>query len=138
MSENKIEIEGIGVSLNPKYFDTNEKEFLKFYIEQIVKVSSPEELLHQTYERYSESMYRGMVAQAGYDLSLTRTIAESVDIPVIASGGAGSLEHILKVLTHGKASAALLASLLHDGVFTVKEIKDYLIRKSLSVRPHDC
>ncbi len=76
--------------------------------------------------------------QNGYDLDLTKTIAEAVDIPVIASGGAGSLEHIFQALSDGKASAALLASLLHDGVLTVKEIKDYLIQKSLTIRPYDC
>ncbi len=73
--------------------------------------------------------------QAGYDLKLTRAIADSLDIPVIASGGAGSLEHIFEALTEGRASAALLASLLHDGVFTVKEIKTYLLKKSLTLRP---
>ncbi len=75
--------------------------------------------------------------QNGYDLDLTRTIAESVDIPVIASGGAGCLEHIYKAFVEGKASAALLASLLHDEILTVKEIKDYLIEKTLQVRPYD-
>ena len=73
--------------------------------------------------------------QNGYDLDLTRKIAEAVDIPVIASGGAGCLEHIAEAFTLGKASAALLASLLHDGVLTVKEIKDYLIKQSLPIRP---
>ncbi|WP_320668169.1 imidazole glycerol phosphate synthase subunit HisF [Prochlorococcus sp. MIT 1307] len=76
--------------------------------------------------------------QAGYDLELTRTVAEAVDIPVIASGGAGCLEHIFMAFTDGKASAALLASLLHDGDLTVKEIKDYLIKKSLLIRPDNC
>ncbi len=76
--------------------------------------------------------------QAGYDLDLTRSISEAVDIPVIASGGAGCLEHILKAFTIGKASAALLASLLHDGVLSVEEIKTYLLEKSLPIRPHDC
>ncbi len=74
---------------------------------------------------------------AGYDLELTRAIAEAVDIPVIASGGAGSLEHILEALTLGKASAALLASLLHDGILSIEEIKTYLIQKSISIRPLD-
>ena len=73
--------------------------------------------------------------QNGYDLNLTRTISEEVSIPVIASGGAGSLEHILEAFTLGQASAALLASLLHDGDLTIKEIKDYLINQNLLVRP---
>ena len=76
--------------------------------------------------------------QAGYDLELNRTVAEAVDIPVIASGGAGCLEHIFQAFVDGKASAALLASLLHDGVLTVKEIKSYLIEKKLLIRPNDC
>ena len=76
--------------------------------------------------------------QDGYDLELTRLISEAVDIPVIASGGAGCLEHIFQAFVEGKASAALLASLLHDGVLSVKEIKNYLIQKSLLVRPYDC
>ncbi len=73
--------------------------------------------------------------QAGYDLDLTNTIAESVPIPVIASGGAGSLDHIAEAFTKGNASAALLASLLHDGVFTVEEIKEDLILRGLNIRP---
>jgi len=73
--------------------------------------------------------------QAGYDLKLTRRIAETVSIPVIASGGAGSLSHIADAFKEGKASAALLASLLHDGDLTVEEIKRYLINKAFYIRP---
>ena len=73
--------------------------------------------------------------QEGYDLELTRTIAEEVSIPVIASGGAGCLEDILDAFKHGKASAALLASLLHDKDLTIGEIKNYLIEKDLFIRP---
>ncbi|NCQ42160.1 MAG: imidazole glycerol phosphate synthase subunit HisF [Cyanobacteria bacterium] len=62
--------------------------------------------------------------QGGYDLALTRAIAEKVEIPVIASGGAGNTHHIYEALTQGKAEAALLASLLHYGQLTVAEIKD--------------
>ncbi len=72
--------------------------------------------------------------QAGYDLELTRTIAESVQIPVIASGGAGNCHHIFQALTDGKAEAALLASLLHYGQLNVREIKDYLAGHQVSVR----
>ena len=72
--------------------------------------------------------------QAGYDLELTRTIAESVQIPVIASGGAGNCHHICQALTEGKAEAALLASLLHYGQLNVREIKDYLAGHQVSVR----
>lgn len=72
--------------------------------------------------------------QAGYDLELTRAIAEQVQIPVIASGGAGTCAHIHKALTEGKAEAALLASLLHYGHLTVAEIKQYLRENKVSVR----
>ncbi len=72
--------------------------------------------------------------QAGYDLELTRTIAEQVEIPVIASGGAGNCDHIREALTDGKAEAALLASLLHYGQLTVAEIKDHLAQHQIPVR----
>jgi cyclase len=72
--------------------------------------------------------------QAGYDLELTRTIAENVEIPVIASGGAGNCHHIYEALTTGRAEAALLASLLHYGQLTVAEIKSYLSQEQVSVR----
>lgn len=61
--------------------------------------------------------------QAGYDLDLTRAIAERVEVPVIASGGAGNCQHVREAFTEGKAEAALLASLLHYGQLTIAEIK---------------
>ena len=73
--------------------------------------------------------------QNGYDLELTKSISEKVPIPVIASGGAGCLRHIKEAFTLGKSSAALLASLLHDGELTIREIKEYLIKENLSIRP---
>jgi cyclase len=72
--------------------------------------------------------------QAGYDLELTRTIAEQVTIPVIASGGAGTCEHIHAALTEGKAEAALLASLLHYGQLTIPQIKSYLLAQQVPIR----
>jgi cyclase len=72
--------------------------------------------------------------QAGYDLDLTRTIAEQVQIPVIASGGAGNCEHIYQALTKGRAEAALLASLLHYGQLTVAQIKQHLTEHQVPVR----
>jgi cyclase len=72
--------------------------------------------------------------QAGYDLNLTAKIAEQVEIPVIASGGAGNCQHIYEALTKGKAEAALLASLLHFGQLSVAEIKDYLDDRQVNVR----
>jgi cyclase len=72
--------------------------------------------------------------QTGYDLELTKAIAEQVEIPVIASGGAGNCQHIYQALTEGKAEAALLASLLHYGQLTVSEIKTYLQSRQVPVR----
>ncbi|NJK30142.1 MAG: imidazole glycerol phosphate synthase subunit HisF [Acaryochloris sp. RU_4_1] len=72
--------------------------------------------------------------QAGYDLELTRRIAEQVEIPVIASGGAGTCDHIRAALSEGKAQAALLASLLHYGQLSISEIKTYLQNHQVPVR----
>ena len=72
--------------------------------------------------------------KAGYDVPLTRAISESVHIPVIASGGAGSLEHMAEVLIDGKADAVLAASLFHFGECTVAEVKEFLKEKGISVR----
>jgi len=77
--------------------------------------------------------------QAGYDLALTRAVADAVPIPVIASGGAGCLDHIAEALDvgpeGGPASAALLASLLPDDVLTVEQIKQDLLSRGLTIRP---
>lgn len=72
--------------------------------------------------------------KAGYDIALTRTIAENVSIPVIASGGAGTKEHFYEALTEGKADAALAASLFHYKELEILELKDYLEKKGVSVR----
>ncbi|MDB9529860.1 imidazole glycerol phosphate synthase subunit HisF [Oscillatoria sp. CS-180] len=73
--------------------------------------------------------------QAGYDLELTRAIADRVSVPVIASGGAGNCQHIYEALTTGGAEAALLASLLHYGQLTVAEVKTYLAGHNIPTRP---
>ncbi len=70
----------------------------------------------------------------GYDLALTRAVAEAVNIPVIASGGAGSLEHLYQAFTAGKASAVLAASIFHFGEFTIGEAKRYLRGRGLLMR----
>jgi len=70
----------------------------------------------------------------GYDLEITRKIKEAVNVPVIASGGVGSLRHILDGLTKGKADAALAASIFHFKEYTVKDIKDYLKNNGVDVR----
>ena len=72
--------------------------------------------------------------KAGYDFKLTRAIAESVSIPVIASGGAGTLEHFKEALTEGKADAALAASLFHYKELEIREVKEYLRGEGISVR----
>ncbi len=72
--------------------------------------------------------------KAGFDLELTRTIAENVKIPVIASGGAGKLEHFHEALTVGKADAALAASLFHYKELEIREVKQYLRNQGVSVR----
>lgn len=71
---------------------------------------------------------------AGFDLELTRTIAEAVSVPVIASGGAGTVSHFAQVLTEGKADAALAASLFHDGKLNVAEVKRELEKRNIPVR----
>lgn len=72
---------------------------------------------------------------AGYDLDLTRTIARVVNVPVIASGGAGSIQHFADVLTRGEADAALAASLFHDNVLTIGAVKQHLMKNEIPIRP---
>lgn len=72
--------------------------------------------------------------KSGYDLELTRTIAEAVSIPVIASGGAGAKEHFAEALTVGKADAALAASLFHYNELRIGDLKDYLLHQNIPVR----
>ena len=72
--------------------------------------------------------------KAGYDIELTRTIAEQVPVPVIASGGAGTVEHFKEALTEGKADAALAASLFHYKELEIREVKEYLRGQNVPVR----
>jgi cyclase len=72
--------------------------------------------------------------KAGYDLALTRQVADLVEVPVIASGGAGNCEHIREAMVEGRAEAALLATLLHYGELSIAEIKDYLSSHQIPVR----
>lgn len=73
--------------------------------------------------------------KSGYDLELTRAISEAVPVPVIASGGAGELEHLYQALNQGKADAVLAASIFHFGTFTIDQAKQYLKNKGIPVRP---
>ena len=72
--------------------------------------------------------------QTGFDCELTRTVSRATHIPVIASGGAGKLEHFLEVLTVGEADAALAASIFHYGTYTVNDLKNYLAQHGVPVR----
>ncbi|HUS57406.1 MAG TPA: imidazole glycerol phosphate synthase subunit HisF [Planctomycetota bacterium] len=72
--------------------------------------------------------------QAGYDLPMTRAIADAVKLPVIASGGAGTLEHLYQAIAEGHADAVLVASIAHFGIFTIKQMKEYLAGKGVPVR----
>ena len=71
----------------------------------------------------------------GYDLALTAQVADAVSVPVIASGGAGTLEHLHEGLTRGKADAALAASIFHFGTYTIAQAKKYLEERGVAVRP---
>ena len=73
----------------------------------------------------------------GYDIELTKMISNNVSVPVIASGGAGNLDHLYKVLTDGKADAVLAASIFHFGMYTVPETKKYLASKGIVTRITD-
>ncbi|MBU0533881.1 MAG: imidazole glycerol phosphate synthase subunit HisF [Candidatus Omnitrophica bacterium] len=70
----------------------------------------------------------------GYDLELLRAISDNVSVPVVASGGAGNLDHLVEALTKGKADAVLAASIFHYGEYSIKEAKEYLKKKGIAVR----
>jgi len=72
--------------------------------------------------------------KAGFDLVITRRISESVGVPVVASGGAGTLEHMAAVLLEGKADAVLAASIFHFGTYTVGDVKKFLAKQNIPVR----
>ena len=72
--------------------------------------------------------------QDGYDIPMTRAIAEAVSLPVIASGGAGALEHLKEAVVEGHADAVLVASIAHYGTFTIRQMKEYLAAEGISVR----
>jgi len=73
--------------------------------------------------------------QAGYDVALTKAIAEAVEIPVIASGGAGTLESMAEVIEAGRADAVLAASIFHYGTYSIRQVKDYLAQRGIPIRP---
>ena len=72
--------------------------------------------------------------RAGFNLPLTRAIADAVDLPVIASGGVGTLDHLVEGVTEGHASAVLAASIFHFGVYTIREAKEHMARAGIPMR----
>ncbi len=72
--------------------------------------------------------------QDGYDIPMTKAIANAVSLPVIASGGAGTLEHLYEAIIDAKADAVLVASIFHFGKYTIAEAKDFLAKKGIPVR----
>jgi len=72
--------------------------------------------------------------RAGYDLEITRRVSEAVGVPVVASGGAGALEHMAEVLLEGRADAVLAASVFHFGQYTVGQVKEFLAARGIPVR----
>ena len=72
--------------------------------------------------------------EMGYDLELTRAVSEAVSVPVIASGGAGTLEHLYEAIAIGKADAVLAASIFHYGVYSIRQAKEYLAERGIAVR----
>ena len=73
--------------------------------------------------------------QAGYDIPMTRAIADAISLPVIASGGAGTLEHLYQAIVDDHADAVLVASIAHFGKYTIKQMKEYLAQRKIPVRP---
>ena len=71
--------------------------------------------------------------QAGYDLEFTKAISDAVDLPVVASGGAGKLEHFYEAVVQGRAQVLLAASVFHYRLFSIREVKEYLRQKGLQV-----
>jgi len=72
--------------------------------------------------------------RAGYDIPMTRAVADAVSIPVIASGGAGTLEHLYEAIVEGHADAVLVASIAHYGTFTIRRMKEYLKSHGIPVK----
>jgi cyclase len=75
--------------------------------------------------------------KAGFDLELTRAIADAVSVPVIASGGVGTLDHLVEGITRGHASAVLAASIFHFGTYSIGQAKQHMASAGIAVRPAD-
>jgi len=130
----------IVVNIDPKRVMRNGKEFWEVFING---GRVPTGLEAVAWAKEAESRGAGEIVltsmdadgtQNGYDLPMTRAVSEAVNIPVVASGGAGSPQHILEVLTDGKADAALAASIFHYEKYTIKETKELLAKNGVPVR----
>jgi cyclase len=95
------------------------------YARDVVRLGAGEILL--------TSMDRDGTRQ-GYDIALTRAIADAVTVPVIASGGVGNLDHLVDGIREGHATAVLAASIFHFGEFTIRQAKDHMVRRGLPMR----
>lgn len=128
------------VNIDPKRVPKDGREFWEVFING---GRVPTGLQAVEWARRAESLGAGEIVltvmdadgtQAGYDLEITRAVADAVEIPVVASGGAGIPEHIYQVLTAGHADAALAASIFHYGTHPVGQVKRYLAERGVPVR----
>ena len=130
----------IVVNIDPKRVDQDGKEFWDVHINGgrvPTGLQAVEWALNVEKLGAGEIVLTSMDADGtkdGYDLEITRAVADAVEIPVVASGGAGSAEHLYDALTAGGASAALAASIFHYGEYTIDETKHYLAEKGVPVR----
>ena len=130
----------IVVNIDPKRVERNGKEFWDVHING---GRIPTGLEAVEWARRIEELGAGEIVltcmdadgtKDGYDLEITRAVADAVSIPVVASGGAGSPQHLLEAVTEGGASAALAASIFHYGTYTIQETKQYLVDHDVPVR----
>jgi len=130
----------IVVNIDPKRVRRNGREFWEVHIHG---GRIPTGLEAVEWARQVEQLGAGEIVltsmdadgtQDGYDLPMTRAVAEAVNIPVVASGGAGCPEHLYQALTEGKADAALAASIFHYGTYSIQETKQYLAQRGVPMR----
>ncbi|QCT01401.1 imidazole glycerol phosphate synthase subunit HisF [Paenibacillus algicola] len=130
----------LGLDVMPIYNEENEVTKWEVYTHSAHENTGMDAV---EWVKYAESLGAGEVictsiekdgTKEGYDLELIKTLSRSVKIPIIASGGAGKLEHIRDVFNDGDADAALVASLLHYKEYTVQDIKKYLLEEGLAIR----
>ena len=130
----------IVVNIDPKRVTRDGKEFWEVHING---GRVPTGLEAVAWARKVEELGAGEIVltsmdadgtKAGYDLPITRAVAEAVEVPVVASGGAGSPEHLFQAVTEGKADAALAASIFHYGQYSIADTKRYLAERGVPVR----